>query len=632
MANIVQFKLTGKQNQFDMYYYSGTTGANAQTAIKAEKDSEGNINLDLTGKISPTATSGNTAQLWIVIRATQGSELEFANSLIEPDFGGRYWEIRSNSQVPGGTELRISSVLRWADGSDNPTKRYVSTVGSTGPTPSKPDAYINLRFEGDANQFTASYSGAYASGNVAMAANVDLSINLKDLVEYEGSSNRELSFKVAPKSGYRVTKVESVPVGDMNAYLGKIAWTWNEASGTWTTPVVNTMASSTQYRMVVTSELIPVPAKNIHIQFAGNKDHFDVVYTGGLTGSDLKPVPTTGEFVMDLVGKVSEFNGGGNSYLDFRIVPRQGCTVVSATASPTPPTNPNTGSRDWRWAKGSLPWLSSTITMATANDTLFTMTVVSTGPTPDVESPFNKLFALSRSKMEDLSNKMLGVWGDKGSETSPAASGFLLNLLLMPFKIPTEVQGDAQTIKIGSYSTGVGAPIITDDSIDVDLGTIVVADLFGSSLDYTSAQYELVLPFFGASVELAPSQVVGRSITARYNLDAYTGTATVNVFNDTSGVPIASAVDKVARSIPFKTFSEVVNKLDEPLQTNNGLMRAFIRVTRQEVVLGEYDSLVQVNGRLGETLGYMEVENVELSGVPDSERVKALLRTGVVIK
>lgn len=630
MARTVQFKFNGTNSNFDLYYYGGRTGATSTTAIKADKDANGNVDLDLTGKINSSGSSQTTLQ--VVLRAVTGGSLDFNNVLIEPDFGGRYWSAVSSSSAPGGVEYRLSTPLNWASGSAAPTVRYTSTIVSTGPTPVDPDAIINFSLNGDAAQFDASYSGALVTGSVAIPKNASQALNLKDKVTTSGNTNRELTLRITPKVGFQIDSVVSVPTGPYNEYLGRNSWVWTKQSdGSYTTPAVNTMASDTLYQVAVTSSEIPAASTKAKLRFVGELSHFDVYYTGGLTGSGLTPVATGVDVEIELAGKVVTSGSGSNRYLDFRIVPRQGATVVSASTSPTPPVNPVLARRDWTWGKGSLPYLSTSVTIETGSDTLYTVTVVSSGPTPDVESPFNKLFNLSRAQMEELSNNMGGVWGQATGD-SPASSGYLINLMILPFKLPAEVIGDVQQIKIGSVNTGVSAPVVTDDSIELDLGTITVADLSGSSLDYQAAQYALMLPFFGQVVELEASQVVGKPVRVQYMLDAYKGSATVNVFNDDSGVPIASATDQVARAIPFKMYSEIANSMDDPVQTNNGLMQATMLVTRQEVQVGDYTNLVRVEGVLGDSLGYVEVDTIELKGVPDSDRVKSLLQAGVVIR
>lgn len=624
MAQLLKWRINGNPDHFDLYYYGGKTGANSTTPIKVDNAIGVDLDFDLTGKIN--ATGSTQVELNFLLRPKTGGAFTLTNVAPVPDWYPHYFEGRNNSAVPGGIEFRLSPAVKWADGAI--TDRINFTVASTGPGPVEPDAIVNIEFVGTPAQFEVGYvSGIVGAGTIPNTA--PQAFNLKGLVTTTGDTNRLLPITIKPKAGYQIDSVVTVPVGEFNAYLGKNAWTWTKSGANYTTDAVNTMASATAYKINVTTSLIPVAPKTVKIKIVGTLSHFTAGYTGGTTGSTVKPIATGVEVTIDLADKVN----ASNPYLDFRIMPTEGATVTSATASPLPPVNPATGSRDWRWGKGSLPYLSSSATIETASEILYTMTVVSSGPTPGIVSPFNKLFSLTRNKMIELSDKMLGVWGDTSTDGSPASSGFLINLMVLPFTIPTEVLGDAQAIKIGSYGTGVQAPVIVDDSIDVDLGNIVVGGLSDSVLDYAAAQYELVLPFFGKVLELDPSQVVGKTINARYVLDAYTGDATVNVFNDASGVPIASTVDRVARAIPFKMFSEVENKLGDAVQTNNDILQAFIRVTRKEVVTGGvYDNLVQVNGVIGSSPGYMEVQNVELRGVPDSDRVKSLLQSGVVIK
>jgi hypothetical protein len=624
MAQLVKWKIDGNPDHFDLYYYGGQTGAVAASPIKVENGVGVDLDFDLTGKVRSTGSTQTTLNM--VLRPKTGGAFPLTNVAGAPDWYSHYWEGRNNSAVPGGIEFRLSPALAWADGAI--ADRITFTIPSTGPGPVEPDAIVNIEFVGTPAQFEVGYvSGIVGAGTIPNTS--PQAFNLKGLVTTTGDTNRLLPITIKPKAGYQIDSVVTVPVGEFNSYLGKNAWTWTKSGANYTTDAVNTMASATAYKINVTTSLIPVAPKTVKVKFVGTLSHFTVGYNGGTTGSTLKPVATGVEVTIDLADKVNT----ANPYLDFRITPTEGATVTSCSAAPTPPFNPVMGKRDWVWAKGSLPYLSCSATIETASEILYTMTVVSSGPTPGIVSPFNKLFSLTRNKMIELSDKMLGVWGNDSTDGSPASSDFLINLMVLPFTIPTEVLGDAQAIKIGSYGTGVQAPVIVDDSIDVDLGNIVVGGLSDSVLDYAAAQYELVLPFFGKVLELDPSQVVGKTINARYVLDAYTGDATVNVFNDASGVPIASTVDRVARAIPFKMFSEVENKLGDAVQTNNDILQAFIRVTRKEVVTGGvYDNLVQVNGVIGSSPGYMEVQNVELRGVPDSDRVKSLLQSGVVIK
>ncbi|WP_443699224.1 hypothetical protein [Pseudomonas sp.] len=627
MAQLIKWRINGNPDHIDLYYYGGRTGTNSTTAIKVENGIGTDLDFDLTGKINSTGSS--QTELNFVIRAKTGGALEQVNVVPSPESYTHYMEIRSNSSVPGGLELRLSPPIKWADGAV--TDRINFTVNSTGPGPVEPDAIVNIEFVGTPAQYSVGYvSGIVGAGTIPNTA--PQAFNLKGLVTTTGNTNRLLPITIKPVSGYQIDSVVTEPVGEFNAYLGKNAWTWTKSGANYTTDAVNTMASATAYKINVTTSLIPPepePTTKVHLKFEGDLSHFTVGYSGGTTGSNLKPVATGVAVEIDLLGKVSPTQ----EYLNFTITPINGATLLSCDTNPNPPFGSIPGGRALQFRKGSLPSMSASVTMATASETLYTMTVVSEGPTPGIVSPFNRLFSLTREKMVELSDKMLGVWGTDSTSTSPASSGFLINLMVLPFTIPNEVLGNAQSIKIGSYGTGVQAPIIVDDSIDVNLGNIVVGGLSDSVLDYAAAQYELVLPFFGKVLELDPSQVVGKTINARYVLDAYTGDATVNVFNDASGIPIASTVDRVARAIPFKMFSEVDNKLGDAVQTNNDILQAFIRVTRKEVVTGGvYDNLVQVNGVIGSSPGYMEVQNVELRGVPDSDRVKSLLQSGVVIK
>ena len=131
----------------------------------------------------------------------------------------------------------------------------------------------------------------------------------------------------------------------------------------------------------------------------------------------------------------------------------------------------------------------------------------------ELSTPFNKSFLMDRDAMTDLTHVMQ-TWhtgfGDRDYENESDAD-FILNLLLMPFKLPDEVVGEDLTIVVGATNTGIVSPLVIEDMVVIDLGNIEVP-VIGSVLDYQGVEFELHLPFIADIITVEPVEVVGKEI------------------------------------------------------------------------------------------------------------------------
>ena len=193
MAQLIKWRINGNPDHIDLYYYGGRTGTNSTTAIKVENGIGTDLDFDLTGKINSTGSS--QTELNFVIRAKTGGALEQVNVVPSPESYTHYMEIRSNSSVPGGLELRLSPPIKWADGAV--TDRINFTVNSTGPGPVEPDAIVNIEFVGTPAQYSVGYvSGIVGAGTIPNTA--PQAFNLKGLVTTTGNTNRLLPITIKP--------------------------------------------------------------------------------------------------------------------------------------------------------------------------------------------------------------------------------------------------------------------------------------------------------------------------------------------------------------------------------------------------------------------------------------------------
>lgn len=83
--------------------------------------------------------------------------------------------------------------------------------------------------------------------------------------------------------------------------------------------------------------------------------------------------------------------------------------------------------------------------------------------------------------------------------------------------------GASQAIWLGNVETTVSASKITDQFIDFDCGELVIAEYFGSFLDYTPyTKISIFLPFIGYK-QLNVDEVMNATIHLTYRIDVYSG-------------------------------------------------------------------------------------------------------------
>jgi hypothetical protein len=85
------------------------------------------------------------------------------------------------------------------------------------------------------------------------------------------------------------------------------------------------------------------------------------------------------------------------------------------------------------------------------------------------------------------------------------------------------------SIQLGNIDTEVIAPIINNQYMTIDCGTLTVPEFFGSALDYSPyVKVDCFLPFIGIR-SLKPEDVINQTIGIKYNLDILTGNLSASI-------------------------------------------------------------------------------------------------------
>lgn len=146
-----------------------------------------------------------------------------------------------------------------------------------------------------------------------------------------------------------------------------------------------------------------------------------------------------------------------------------------------------------------------------------------------IDSGAVKTFSVSNAILTSLFQKLwdasildVATW----QKLTNAPLDSLVSLQCVPVK-PTVLQtGDH--IWLGSFDSGIDAPLVTKQYYQVDCGTCKIDEFFGSALDYTNTRVEIYLPFIGIR-ELETSDVMNMTLAVKYNYDILTGDMVANI-------------------------------------------------------------------------------------------------------
>lgn len=92
----------------------------------------------------------------------------------------------------------------------------------------------------------------------------------------------------------------------------------------------------------------------------------------------------------------------------------------------------------------------------------------------------------------------------------------------------TPSTGSSKEIKLGYLGTGVSAPVVINQYINLDCGTVRVPELFGDVRDYANTDVTIYLPMIGFR-QLKTEDAMASYISVNYKIDVFTGTVLANI-------------------------------------------------------------------------------------------------------
>ena len=249
--------------------------------------------------------------------------------------------------------------------------------------------------------------------------------------------------------------------------------------------------------------------------------------------------------------------------------------------------------------------------------------------------------------------------------------------------------GSVASIKFGNFDTGTTAPVITNQYLTIDCGSLNIKEFWGSALDYSPyTKCELYMPFIGIK-ELKIEDVMNATIHIKYNVDIFTGDVLCNVkcgqsvlykftgnfkqdipvsgrtsdfmlkgiqgalamaggisMGTAIGGPVGAGIFGSATASAASTVasSKIITTRSGSLSGSVGLLDDFVPylIFHRPVqsLASKFSSFKGYPSNITKTLsslkGYTEVEYINLQNIPNAtsaemDEIKSLLRAGVLL-
>ena len=171
-------------------------------------------------------------------------------------------------------------------------------------------------------------------------------------------------------------------------------------------------------------------------------------------------------------------------------------------------------------------------------------------PTPSITKyGFITLYKPSGDNMESLANVRFykdtnGNYIDLGQ--------YISNVYRTFFTIPTS---KSATLNLGGYSTNINTPVIENDTITLNCGSVEVIGKYNNVMDYNNTTIEIFLPFVGI-VTLDTSKCIGKTLTLTYIVNLVNGKGIITLI-DNDNIIVYNGSCECTFKVPYK-----VNQLD----------------------------------------------------------------------
>ena len=194
----------------------------------------------------------------------------------------------------------------------------------------------------------------------------------------------------------------------------------------------------------------------------------------------------------------------------------------------------------------------------------------------------------------------------------------------------------SEPVKLQNYVlTDVVAPLIENDRMTIDCGSINVQGMYNNAIDL-KAETNIYLPFCNGLNSINTDKIMNKTVRLVYDVSLLNGQCVAKLY-DTANNVLATFNGDVSIDIPFMSdWQTAINgKIGNNVQFLYGLT-PFIQIKEQSAIESVYGFKTYKPTILkNEINGYCEVENIELDGInatlQEKEEITRLLANGIIL-
>ena len=194
----------------------------------------------------------------------------------------------------------------------------------------------------------------------------------------------------------------------------------------------------------------------------------------------------------------------------------------------------------------------------------------------------------------------------------------------------------SEPVKLQNYVlTDVVAPLIENDRMTIDCGSIEVKGLYNNAIDL-KAETSIYLPFCNGLNSISTDKIMNKIVRLVYEVSLLNGQCVAKLY-DTANNVLATFNGDVSIDIPFMSdWQTAINgKIGNNVQFLYGFI-PFIQIKEQSAIESVYGFKTYKPTMLkNEISGYCEVENIELDGInatlQEKEEITRLLANGIIL-
>ena len=194
----------------------------------------------------------------------------------------------------------------------------------------------------------------------------------------------------------------------------------------------------------------------------------------------------------------------------------------------------------------------------------------------------------------------------------------------------------SEPVKLQNYVlTDVVSPLIENDRMTIDCGSITVNGLYNNAIDL-KAETSIYLPFCNGLNSISTDKIMNKTVRLVYEVSLLNGQCVAKLYDTASNV-LATFNGDVSIDIPFMSdWQTAINgKIGNNVQFLYGFT-PFIQIKEQSAIESVYGFKTYKPTILkNEINGYCEVENIELDGInatlQEKEEITRLMSNGIIL-